>query len=116
MAQPSISIQIDASKFLKWIDESPEKFKRALESVIHKGAALIERESKIKSPVDTGRMRASIATDFIPMQATIQPHVDYAVFVHEGTRYMSPRPFMYEGAELASRSFDAIVKQELDRI
>ena len=71
---------------------------------IEKFAFAIERESKRKSPVDTGRMRASIATNVGNLQASIGPHVDYALFVHEGTRYMSGRPFLSWGADIAERN------------
>lgn len=66
-------------------------------------AFLTERFAKISSPIDTGRLRASIVTDIGNMQAKIGPHVDYAIYVHEGTRYMKARPFLsigYSQAEM----------------
>jgi len=63
----------------------------------------IERESKIKSPVDTGLMRGSIATNIGNLEARIGPHTFYSIFVHEGTRFMKGRPFLRWGADIAER-------------
>lgn len=62
----------------------------------------IERESKRVAPVDTGRLRASIFTSIGNLEARIKPNVNYAIYVHEGTRYMRARPFMMIGFEKAT--------------
>jgi len=78
---------------------------------------LVERGSKMFSPVDTGRMRASIGTSMGIMRrdvkAIIQPNVDYAVYVHEGTRYMKGRPFMKWGLDAYKREGDRLVIQKI---
>ena len=50
--------------------------------------------------VDTGNMMNSVSTDFQgtgsfgSMTAEIGPTVDYALYVHDGTSRVAPRPFM----------------------
>jgi len=44
-------------------------------------------------PVKTGTMKSSIRPTITPLRATIQPNVDYAIYVHEGTKFMKGRPF-----------------------
>ncbi len=77
-------------------------------------AFLVERESKKVTPVDTGRLRASIGVLIKPFSATIQPRTNYATFVHEGTRFMKARPFMFWGAETATEGFERRLSKELD--
>lgn len=45
-------------------------------------------------PVLTGTMKSSIRPTILPLTATIAPHVKYAIYVHEGTKFMTGRPFM----------------------
>ena len=64
-----------------------------------------EAESKVVTPVDTGRLRASIGTDIGNLEAKIAPHTDYAGFVHWGTSRVRGRPFMLWGLQAASKEF-----------
>jgi HK97 gp10 family phage protein len=112
----NISITIDASKFSRWLGQAPQKVAGAITNILTKVSLVVERGAKIKSPVDTGRMRASIATDLRPTMAVIQPHTNYAIFVHEGTRYMRARPFMRDAATDAEREIPGIVDFELSKL
>lgn len=56
----------------------------ALQRGIEKLAFSIEREAKIETPVDTGRLRSSINTSVGTLQARIAPHVVYAGWIHDG--------------------------------
>ena len=77
-------------------------------------AFLVERESKKVTPVDTGRLRASIGVSLRPMEAVVAPHTDYAIYVHKGTRYMRARPYMFWGAETAVKGFEQRLSKELE--
>lgn len=81
-----------------------------MHKIIEEFALLVERYSKQVTPVDTGRLRASIGTGFLISAgigqggvAIVAPHTEYAGFVHEGTRKMRGRPFMRWGVEFASQ-------------
>jgi HK97 gp10 family phage protein len=86
-----------------------------LKDEIQKLAFRIERNAKQLTPVDTGRLRASILTQpmFGGFGAKVSTNTDYAIFVHEGTRYMRARPFMSEGLNQLK---DGINKGILDRV
>ena len=109
----TLSVKIDASKFNKWLDSAPQKIGIAISNVIKKASFAVERESKIKSPVDTGRLRSSISTFLLPLKATIQPHVNYAIYVHDGTKYMTGRPFMSQALDIVERDISSFVNEEL---
>ena len=87
-----------------------------LRDEISKIALRVERYSKQLTPVDTGRLRASIATSWLVGQigAIVQPNVNYAIFVHEGTRYMRGRPFMEKGADFAKQYIEGDIRARLD--
>ena len=68
-------------------------------------AAKAETASKARCPVDTGRLRGSINWRIVleggVLTAIIGTNVEYAIYVHEGTRYMAGRPFLVEGVTQA---------------
>lgn len=111
-----IKITLDASSFEKFLKESPRAFRIALETTIQKGAYLIERIAKQNAPVDTGRLRSSIATEIIPLKATVMPHVNYAKFLEFGTRYMVPHPFMGPASVSADRQIKDILNAEVEKV
>lgn len=62
----------------------------------------VSNRAKERCPVDTGRLRSSIGVTQ-PLSlggrrlvVRVGTNVRYAVFVHEGTRYMRARPFLRE--------------------
>ncbi len=88
-----------------------------LKDKIQEIAFLVEAGSKRVTPVKTGRLRASIYTTLgdMGMKATVQPNTNYAIYVHEGTKYMRGRPFMYWGALSAVTGLDAEVARDLEQ-
>lgn len=78
---------------------------------------LVERGSKQYSPHDTGRMRASIGTSMgiidKGLTTYVQPNVDYAIYVHEGTRYMVGRPFMKWGLDAYHEQGERVIANKV---
>lgn len=71
---------------------------------IRKSAFVVEAESKKAITIGktrailTGRLRSSISKMNIKAtRAEVAPTVKYAIYVHEGTRFMRDRPFMAVG-------------------
>ena len=81
-------------------------------------AFTVEGEAKMVTPVDTGRLRASIRVlpSLRTLEATIAPHTEYATYVHEGTRYMRGRPYMYWGAKKAVVGLDDRLSKGLESL
>jgi len=99
------------------LDKVIKKFSRIspiinknLTIALKKAAFLVERESKFVTPVDTGRLRSSIFTTIKRNMAIIQPKTDYAIYVHEGTRRMTGKPFMKEGFDKSKSRIDKLFK------
>lgn len=86
-----------------------------LEREIKKITFGVERFSKQLTPVDTGRLRASINVSwFSSLQSKVSTNTKYAIFVHEGTRYMRSRPFMTMGATFAQADEIKNINERLD--
>lgn len=89
-----MNISIDASTLDRVSDkfgDRSEKIKTVIGSIIKKAAFVVERHGKFYSPVDTGRMRASITEGvvFQERSAQIGPTVTYAKFVHARIPFMT---------------------------
>ena len=96
------------------------EFKKAL----MKSVVLVQRESMKITPVLTGRLRASHMFELsgagLKMEASVGPTVNYATFVHDGTRFIKGRPFLKDGAEASLDQIDDFftdaTQQALDKI
>ncbi len=110
-----MEIQIDTnlSQFSNVFGKFPQKIQEAITKATTIAALMIERGSKMRAPVDTGRLRASIATSLYPMSATISTHVFYANYVHEGTRYIKGRPFMKDTADAEGQKINDVFKEQI---
>ncbi len=86
-------------KISKVLNQSPVIMAKYLNSAIKQSIHDIEREAKPKTPVAKpwtwkhprkgyvgGRLRGSYNTIFAPLRGTLYPSVDYAIYVHDGTR------------------------------
>lgn len=112
----------------------PGKGRDGFRNALLETAKLLERHSKIALTVgdtraiDTGRLRASIGggeftgggfTEGIGRTvastfAIIQPQVHYAVYVHEGTTRMRPRPFFVRAIETGLPDIERALKFHID--
>ncbi len=121
-------IKIEIKNIDKIIDKfgrMPKKARIELHKAVVKSAFQVEREAKPITPFDTGRLRGNIKNDIMPLRSLIAPHVNYAIYVHEGTRRWplrippkkpgTVRQFMKVGAERAlpkvQKFFDEAIKK-----
>lgn len=104
----SVTINSNAEQLAKKFDKDVERIKQFLEKAVHTASFVVFRTAKIRTPSDTGRLRNSMTNDIRGLTATIRPNTDYAVFVHEGTRYMRSRPYLKEGLSDAEKDVQQI--------
>lgn len=110
-----LSITLDSTRASLYFSLLPKRLVGALDTSIKKAAYLIEGESKKRTPVLTGRLRASIWTKTNHLTATVSTNTDYAIFVHEGTSRMRSRPFMKEGLDNSIRGIESIINSEIKK-
>lgn len=111
MADIEIKIK-GLDKLMKKFKQSPLIVGKRLSEAITRSTLLLVRELKTGGivPVRTGQLKQSIRPEIKPLKSTIAPHTNYAIFVHEGTRYMRARPFLKHAVERKQRQ----VQQEFD--
>lgn len=113
-----ISINIHADPSFEKVGNAYKnaELRSFLHDVILKLAYSAESFSKQVTPVATGRLRASIGISeaISGLGAIVQTNVNYASFVHEGTRYMKARPFMQWGAEFAVQRWNGEIGPRLE--
>jgi len=95
---------------------APELTIKALDRAIQKSAFTIEDTSKRNTPVRTGYLRASHTTTFAPLQGVISPTADYAIYVHEGTRFMAARPFLADAVQSDEDQVQQYFTEEIQNV
>lgn len=93
---------------VKW-NKAPAKIKRMTMDSLTRSGYMVESGSKRRTPVDTGRLRASISLSSSLALRTephvvVSPHTEYAEIVHEGLgrgKNSIARPFMTLGYKSA---------------
>ena len=73
--------------------------KEAARLAVAASALRIQARAKGDAPVDTGRLRNSIATEQENLTARVGTNVDYAPHVEFGTRRMHAQPYLFPAAE-----------------
>lgn len=100
--------------------KAPAEMTRQLNNAIRLSIFDIERDSKMNTPVATGFLRSSHQTMFRNLYGEVSPSANYAIFVHEGTRYMRKRPFLLEATQskegAVQRNFEGAVQNVFDKI
>lgn len=118
MVNIKITIQ-GADKIRDAFAKYPDTVGPHLRDASTKSAFLVEGAAKKRSPVDTGRMRASIATSLgiadRGISSIVQTNVHYAIYVHEGTRRMKKREFMRLGAESVTGQIGDVYETEIGK-
>ena len=108
----SIKITVDTSDFnLNDLD-----INEIVQQEIEKTAYKIERGAKANCPVDTGHLRRSITTEIGDLEADIGSNVEYAGYVHDGTRYQPAKPFLETAANAEMDGIEDRIADAIERL
>lgn len=100
MASDTIAIKItNLSEIRAAFATAPFQMTTQLNIAIKKTLLNIQRSSMINSPVRTGRLRASHSSEFGNLKGQVGTHVNYDIFVHNGTRYQRAQPYLKDAVE-----------------
>lgn len=76
---------------------SPQLMVKYLDRAIQASIFEIQRAADPYTPVLTGNLRANNSFIFAPARGEFVKNANYAIYVHDGTRFMKARPFLLEG-------------------
>lgn len=84
----SVSVQLthNGEDVAKYIGKMDTALGQGISSGIKKATLLMERESAIEAPADTGRLRGGISSTFTESTGTVFSTSNYAKAVHQGQR------------------------------
>lgn len=101
-------------------EKSPRIMTKNLNQAIRKVTLSIGRDSRINTPVDTGRLRASHYENFTNLKGVVGTDTEYDLFVHQGTRFMKARPFLKQAVDsnesYTDKQFTDAVQDTLNEI
>lgn len=132
MATTNLQIQ-GLDRLQRYLSDRPDKLRLHIKRILSRAVLGIEQQAKLFTPVDTGRLRASIGGgsfsgtsartgkvvgvpgSFAPgtgivvgdVQASIGPTTNYAPFVHQRI------PFMTMGVEAAIPGIKQFIQDEI---
>jgi len=106
----------DLEKFHKYLKTHPDLVKKYSGIAMEKSGFVLEEQAKREAPVDTSRLRTSIRAKVTPLKTTVTPMVEYAVYVHEGTRNQKKNPFLTRASEKKRKTVIGFFKKALDQI
>ena len=80
----------------------------AVQTVVRKNGADMQKKAQRNAPVDTGTLKRSIGIDISDggMTATVEPTAEYAPYVELGTRFMEAQPYLKPAFEEQKKQFE----------
>lgn len=96
---------------------------QTLDKAVAEGALVMAGEIKTRTPVRTGRLRASITASSALLdgsdmtgEAHVGTNVEYAAHVEYGTIRQRPQPYMRTGGEASRGKVESILVRRLKRL
>lgn len=106
-----ISAKVDVEKLIPET-QNEDGVRRALQESVR----LVEAKAKVNvvamDAVDTGNMLNAIHSKVGSSDAEVISPAPYSIYVHEGTRYMSARPFLRKALEESVSAIKQIFQKE----
>lgn len=99
-----MKVEHNIDAVMKQMRAEAQKAIEMAERELQLAALEIEREAKLRAPVDTGMLRGSITSTGGGSEYEIGTNVEYAPFIEYGTSKMSAQPFL-------SPAFELVVKE-----
>ena len=100
----NVKITTNIKEVAESLGTKPRKIASRMLIAVSKATFKVEREAKKHAPVDTGLLRSKTIGSIRGLVGSVRSFVNYATFVHEGTRYITGNPYLTRGLA-SSRSF-----------
>jgi len=117
---PGVVIKIQGLNKLRGnFEASPRLIDGALKRAVKTSVNFIRPIMRKESPVDTGALRRNTYAMAKGFYGEVAPNLEvtpYALFVHEGTRFIKPNPFIIRTGKLVEAPVQKIFANTLNRI
>lgn len=95
---------------MPWKSKIPATLKRTraeFSALVRKTALQIETDAKLRAPVDTGFLRASIQTEVVDeLTSRVFVGASYGIYVEYGTTKSRPQPYLTPAIEKARSTME----------
>lgn len=105
-----------SEEFMRLVDKETDK-------ALAEAALAMSGIIKVRTPVDTGRLRQSITASSAMLdgrcpsgEAEVGTNVEYAPYVEYGTRYQKAQPYMRTGGDESGRTVERIMRTRMSRL
>jgi HK97 gp10 family phage protein len=85
-------------QFEPWMHEKADAVRDA-HTLLQRIALKVEGTAKSNAPVKTGNLRRTVNSRTTAHEAIVGASANYAIFIHEGTKFMAARPFIKTAIE-----------------
>lgn len=114
-----MDVKFDGLKdWQKWIKSVPKEVVKDTKEAVAESGYKVESEAKWNTPVDTGRLEASITTEIVDggLAAETFTDVEYALAVELGTMHQQAQPYLIPAFEKEYRKFNKKMKTILEEV
>lgn len=101
------SIRVNKNK----LPQLPQIINQLAEDAITKAAGDIVAHADPITPVDTGHLKNDKEIEVNGLSGKVHWKSDYALYVHEGTRFQPSRPFAADAAEKVAPSLEQALNE-----
>ena len=116
MAEPIAITITNLPQIKAAFNKAPGLMTQELNQAIKKSIFTIQGDSMRKTPVLTGRLRASHTSQFENLKGSVYTNTNYDIFIHEGTRYMKGRPYMRQAVESDAHQVQDFFTKAVDNV
>ena len=105
-------------KFIINLNEMDDNFNRDLQALVEKHGGILLRNTKMKTPVDTGQLRRSWELEKGDLYVKLMNRTEYAQFIEWGHRTRGGKSYV-EGVYMLKTSFEKTEKdfnRDLDKL
>ena len=96
-------------KFIISLNEMDDNFNRDLQALVEKHGGILLRNTKMKTPVDTGQLRRSWELEKGDLYVKLMNRTEYAQFIEYGHRTRGGKSYV-EGVYMLKTSFEKTEK------
>lgn len=104
-------------EFINKLDKLEAGFEKGAVKVLEETGDLAVAETQLRTPVDTGTLRRSMArSDVEDYSVSVGSAIHYARYIEEGTRFINPFLMLRDGSTVARVKFESQSKKLFEDI